>query len=154
MIVVAGPEGSGTTYVYQCIAQSLGIDREDYFLSHAEFESGIASQREVLHCSIPSLRARRWISEVDWPIDTRFLFVIRERAKAVQSSYRRFSEKRNEPIGAACASWDYAMELIIDMLPKWEAIVVAYEHLGSPRTRQTVEAFVGAEIQWMPFVRK
>ena len=171
LTVFAGPEGSGTTYLWKCFCHSnrIAIRANTWWTDHdrsvdpvqtaasLEGTKGRKPSLRLLHLSLPSLRPARWMDEIDHRIDaqnSRFVAVIRENRFAVRSTYRRFGKNRSTS-HVEQRQFNQAISYIFGTLVEnFETMIVQYTQLGDENTRSQLEAFVGMKADWLPFENK
>jgi hypothetical protein len=123
-IFVVGPEGSGTTVLWRCIAahpELRDMKARVAPRSMARFpETGL-----LLHLSLPTLRPMRWVHPHELPRGARVLTVRRSPVHTVYSAYRRFFR---DP-GEAWRAYFQAVHLESSYMVAPGAVSVAYEAL-------------------------
>ena len=90
-IFVVGPEGSGTTLLWRCLAAhpELGEMRAQIAPPRRR---RVAATGVLMHLSLPTLRPMLWVAPENLPRGARVVMVHRSPVHTVYSAYRRFHD--------------------------------------------------------------
>src|SRR6185369_11740742 len=90
-IFVVGPEGSGTTLLWRCLAAhpELGEMRAQIAPPRRR---PVAATGVLMHLSLPTLRPMLWVAPENLPRGARVVMVHRSPVHTVYSAYRRFHD--------------------------------------------------------------
>lgn len=150
MIIVTGPEGSGTQYTFKALASANDLPRRINW-GHSIFNGkNTIPDRGIHHVSLPCLRPARWLSELNLPDHVKIVALIRKKHFAVRSAHRRFKNIDRTPDFEAL-NYDRALAEIEQLKKRYQVLTIAYEDLGGPETRSQIEEFCGLEASWEKF---
>jgi len=123
-IFVVGPEGSGTTLLWRCIAAHPEL-RDLRARAAPHSSRRFPPTGLLLHLSLPTLRPMRWVHPQELPRGARIFTVRRSPVHTVYSAYRRFFDDPRE----AWRAYFQAVRLESSYMAAPGAISVAYEAL-------------------------
>lgn len=152
LVIVTGPEGSGTTYVWRSIMAANPRMRGSVVWNDEIFDgTQIVPEQGVHHVSLPSRRPCRWLSEVQLPSHAKIVAIVRKKQFAVRSAFRRFGKGSEE---LELRNYDLALNEIERIGLHFPVIKLHYEKLGEPAIRKSISNFVGLETRWAPFINR
>ena len=151
LIIITGPEGSGTIYLWQSIATANPKLHTRCGWSAVFRRGKPVPQEGVYHASLPALRPCQWLSQLSFPPGTKFVASIRNKKYAVRSAFRRFGGDDNE---LEMKNYDRALVEIDQLASQFPLLKVRYEDLGDEAIRNSIEEFLGLQGTWAPFVSR
>ena len=146
-IFVVGPEGSGTTLLWDCVARHPELQTMRARAA-PEATGPMPADGVILHLSLPTLRPMRWVGGWAVPRGARVLLLRRSPVHTVFSAYRRFY-RRPQP---AWRTYFRAVALEASWLARHEPLCVAYEELviHSAAVLRRVYEFLGVDGGFAP----
>jgi hypothetical protein len=149
-IYVIGPEGSGTTILWECIAAHPELAHMKAITAPTG-RWPVASENVVMHLSLPTLRPMQWFGPEALPAGSRVVAIARSPVRTVYSAWRRMYG--GDP-GAAWRSYFRAVDLAARHLAAHTAMAVAYEDLVSNprRVLGSIYTFLGVDGGFVPSI--
>lgn len=149
-IYIIGPEGSGTTLLWECVAAHPALASLKAVNAPSE-RWPVASERVVMHLSLPTLRPMQWFGPEALPAGSRVIAISRSPVHTVYSAWRRMYT--GDP-GAAWRSYFRAVEFAARHLASPQATAVTYEDLvvHPQRVLGAVYTFLGLDPAFQPAI--
>ena len=147
---VVGPEGSGTTLLWRCLAGHP--EMQDMTPVQTPARRGpFAATGALVHLSLPTLRPMWWVHPEHVPRGARVIVMRRSPVHTVFSAYRRFYD---DP-AAAWRAYFQAVDLEERYIKRHRPLCVAYEDLiASPaKVLRTVYEWLGIGGDFLPSIR-
>lgn len=148
-VFVVGPEGSGTTALWRCIAahpEVRGMPSAPAPTRGRPMAAGV-----IMHLSLPTLRPMVWVQPDELPRGSRVIVVRRSPVHTVYSAYRRFYD---DP-AAAWRSYFHALRLEERYIGVHDPVCVSYEDLvcNSAKVLRAVYEALGIRGDFQPSIR-
>ena len=149
-IFVVGPEGSGTTVVWRCIAAHPEL-RGMRVREAPDPRRAFPAAGLLLHLSLPTLRPTRWVHPRELPRGAKVVAVRRSAVHTVYSAYRRFYR---DP-AAAWRAYFRAVDLEARYVADCNPACVAYEDLvcNPAKVLRSIYSWIGVEADFLPPIR-
>ncbi len=148
-IFVVGPEGAGTTLLWQCVIAHPDLRA----MVQAHFPSPktpISASDQILHLSLPTLRPPQWVRPEELPPSAKVILIRRSPIHAVYSAYRRFYTDPAE-------AWRHHLRAV-QLEERYNALhdpwCVFYEDLAHHATKvlRAVYEFLGVRTDFVPSI--
>lgn len=146
-IIVVGPEGSGTTLLWQCIARHPQL--KAMTAQRAPATTGpLPADDVIVHLSLPTLRPMRWIGGWAAPRGVRVIVLRRSPVHTVFSAYRRFYRQPR----AAWRNYLRACALETSWVARHDPLCATYEELvhNTATVLRRVYEFLGVDTGFAP----
>jgi hypothetical protein len=149
-IFVVGPEGSGTTVVWRCIAAHPDL-RRMRVREAPNPRRAFPAAGLLLHLSLPTLRPMRWVRPDELPRGAKVVVVRRSAVHTVYSAYRRFYR---DP-AAAWRAYFRAVDLEARYIADCNPACVAYEDLvcNPAKVLGALYSWIGVDADFLPPIR-